>query len=327
VTRISRLTEGCWHANVLPETQIVNIYLVLWGSLDEIGISLKQKILRLVATCLVLALGACHFQKPKAPTGQVAATVGNREITVREVHAELGGRVAPTSALEKANEQNALGAILERVILANSARDQGLDKDPQFLLLEQRQTDALLAQQLEAKIAANVPAPTREEAEQFELANPNMFTERKIFHLEQIRMARPTDKGITAKLVPLNTLDEVAEFLVKNNISFQRGTNTIDALGESPELTNKIVALAPQEIFILSSPSEIFIDHIQNTETQPFIGEPATKFALNFLRESHIRAAVQKGIGALLAKARGSIRLNKDFQFPTKAAHAPAKSG
>jgi EpsD family peptidyl-prolyl cis-trans isomerase len=133
-------------------------------------------------------LSGCHFKKVKAPTGQVVATVGNREITVRELHAEVSAVPAAVASNEKLKEQQALRAIIERTILAAAAKDQGLDKDPQFLLLEQRQSDALLAQRLEAKIAANVPAPTREEAEQFELGNPNMFAERKVFHIDQIRM-------------------------------------------------------------------------------------------------------------------------------------------
>jgi EpsD family peptidyl-prolyl cis-trans isomerase len=277
--------------------------------------------------CALLVLAGCHFQKAKAPTGQVVATVGNREITVRELHAEASATFAPFASNEKLREQEAFRALLERVILASAARDQGLDKDPQFLLLEQRQTDALLAQRLEAKIAAGVPAPTKEEAEQFELGNPNMFAERKIFHIDQIRMIRPADKSIIAKLEPLKTLDDVAAFLTRSNISFQRGTNILDAVGQNPTLTNKIVALAPQEIFILASPTEIFIDHIRDTETQPFVGESATRYALSVLRAEHIQAAVQRGVVALLAKAHGSVRLNKDFQLTPKAPLKPAKTG
>jgi hypothetical protein len=98
-------------------------------------------------------------------------------------------------------------------------------------------------------------------------------------------------------------------------------------LGQNPALTNKIVALGPQEIFILASQSEIFIDHIRDTETRPFVGESAAQYALNVLRAEHIQAAVQREIATLLAKARGTVRFNKDFQLKPPVSQKAAKTG
>ena len=92
----------------------------------------------------MLALSGCHFGTPKCPTGQVVATVGDREITRRELEAEIQGSTATTPAAQKAERQAALQRIMQRVALANAARDRGIDKDPSFALLRQRAEDALL---------------------------------------------------------------------------------------------------------------------------------------------------------------------------------------
>lgn len=285
---------------------------------------MKLKAIHLIILSTIFALLACHFNKSKPPTGQVVARVGNREITLRELQVELAGTApAKTSAAAKQNERAALKYVIERVILANAARDQGLDKDPSYLILAQRATDTLLAQQLMAKIASNVPAPTNEEAEQFELANPNLFAERKIFHVDQIRMAKASDGGIVSNLEPLKTLDEVAAFLTQNNIPFQRGTNTLDALQQGPVLANKIANLSSQDIFILASNSEIFINHIRDTETRPFTGQSATRYALSVLKSTHTQAAVQRGIANIIAKAHGAVQLNKNYPIAPAAVPRP----
>ena len=132
-----------------------------WGALKLT----QRQLLILVA---VLAISACH-RAPAGTTGQVAATVDGREITVRQLSAELNGAPPAPAAAQKLQQRAALNFIIQRTILADAARKQGLDKDPNFILLNERASDALLVQQLQAKIAANVPPPSPEEVAQFEV--------------------------------------------------------------------------------------------------------------------------------------------------------------
>ena len=182
---------------------------------------MRLKPLHLLLFTLALAVGACS-RAPKAPTGQVAANVGDREITVRQLGAEIGSLPPVAPASQKAQQRAVLNFIIQRTILADAARKQGLDKDPNFILLSERATDALLVQQLQAKIAAAVPPPSLEEIAQFQSANPDIFAQRKIFDVEQIHFAQQADPNFVKKLQPFKTLDDVANFLTQNNISFQR---------------------------------------------------------------------------------------------------------
>ena len=282
------------------------------------GNALRSPIFVMLALGSTFVLSACYFGSSKTPTGQVVATVGGREITRRELQAELTGSAAPTPAAQKAQQQAALQHIIQRVILAKAAKDQGADKDPNFALLSQRANDELLIQLLENKIAASVPLPSSEEVEQFKQANPNMFAERQLFDVDQIRAPRPTDAKIVKQMEPLKTLDEIASFLTLNHIPFQRGTNVMDAVGQDPKLLNAIMALPAQEVFIVSSGNEIFINEIRETRVSPFLGEAATKFAINTLKAQHVREAVAREMNALLRKAQSTVQINKEY--------VPAKS-
>lgn len=279
-----------------------------------------------IALCSVLMLSGCNFRasSTKAPTGQVVARVGSREITRRELQAEIGNSPASTPAAQKAQQQSALQLIIQRVILADAAKKQGLDKDPNFALLSQRANEALLVRLLESKTAASVPAPTSEEVQQFQETNRNLFSDRKIFDVDQIRIVRPSDPQFIKKLEPLKTLDEIATFLNQNHVPFQRGTNVMNAASQNPQLLNAILALPPHEVFILSSADEIIANVVTNERTEPFVGDAATRYAANSLKSQHMQEAVIRQLNGIVARARASVRVNKEFEAP-KTPAKPAK--
>jgi EpsD family peptidyl-prolyl cis-trans isomerase len=283
----------------------------------------------LLIPAVALVVSACNFNfggsKPKAPTGQVVATVGGREITVRQLNAELSGAAPAAPAAQKEQKRAALNFMIERTVLADEARKQGIDKDPDFILLSQRAMDSLLAQQLQSKMAATVPAITKDEATRFENANPNIFAERKIFEVDQIRMNQPSDPAILAKLQPLKTLDEVVKLLADSKVPFQRGTTTLDAVGQNPKLVDAIVALPPQEVFVFPAGNQIMINQVKSARTEPFTGDAADKYAMNVLRLERTQTAVQRQMQAILAKAKSTIVVSKDYAPPSKAAPAPAQ--
>ena len=169
----------------------------------------------------------------------------------------MAGTTAANPAAQKAQQQAALDRIIRRLILSNAATDQGLDKEPNFAILSERAKQTLLIQLMESKVAASVPVPSNEEVTQFIQTNPNIFAERKLLDVDQIRTLRPRDPKIVKGMKPLKTLDEIAAYLTQNQIPFQRGTNVMDMVGQDPKLVNAVMALPPHEVFIVSSGNEI----------------------------------------------------------------------
>jgi EpsD family peptidyl-prolyl cis-trans isomerase len=261
-----------------------------------------------------------------APTGQVVATVNGQEVTVRDIAAELGPFSTPDPKVRKAAETAALENIVSRKIIAQDAVAQGLDKTPDFALLKQRAIDNLLAQLLEKKLAAQVPVPTKEDADAFVVAHPNMFSQRKIFVVDQLRMARPTDPAVLKPLQPLKTLAEVEAQLDKDHIAYQKGVGSLDALAVDPNLIDQIVKLPAGEIFIVPSNGELLVNQIRDTQTAPVTGDQASQFALNYLRRQRTQDTVRRQMSALVGKGLAQVSFNKDYA-PAKlpGASQPAK--
>ncbi len=279
-----------------------------------------------VVAMSALALAGCRLPwvgAGKAPTGQVVATVGGQEITVRELNAELAGVNLPDPKTRKLAEQAALRNIIARTILAKAAVDQGVDKTPDFALQKQRAMQGLLVQTLQNKVVASVPPATRDEAEAFVAAHPDIFAERKVFVVNQIRSARPADAAAMQAFEPLKTMEEVAAQLDKDHLAYQKGVANFDAVGADPKMVDAIVKLPPNEIFIIPNGDGLIFNQIQQTQVVPFTGEPAIQYALKVITRERTQDALNRQFSEILAKAKGQVVFNKDYAPPKTATPAP----
>src|SRR5579875_2662233 len=110
----------------------------------------------------LLLLGGCGKKGSESlDKGQVVATVDGKDITTGELNAELMGVNVPQGERGKAIQQAALQQIVNRTILADLARDRGLDKTPMYLLQVRRGEDSLLVQMLQRQLASQIKPPTR----------------------------------------------------------------------------------------------------------------------------------------------------------------------
>ena len=214
--------------------------------------------------------------------------------------------------------------IVARTVLAKAAVDQGIDKTPDFELVKQRAIDTLLAQSLEAKIAGTVPKVTSEDADRFINEHPDIFAQRKIFDVDQIRMARPSDPGIVKQLEPLKTLADIENFLNQQKIPFQRSTGNIDSVGVDPRMVDAIMKLPAGEVFVIPNNNMLLVNQIKDTKVQPFTGPQAVDYATQVMTRQRTQEAVGRQISELYGKAKSTIHFNKDYTPPPPATHAPA---
>jgi EpsD family peptidyl-prolyl cis-trans isomerase len=292
---------------------------------------LSAKRLAAAPTCLLvgasLLLGACHVHVPglghKAPTGQVVATVEGQEITLRELDAELAGVNVTDPKQRKTLQDLALQSIIARKALAKAARDQGIEKSADFALQRDRTEEQLLAQFLQRNTAAAVPAPTPEEASRFVMDNPQLFAERKIFVVDQIRAQRPADPAVLKQLEPLKTLDEIADFFTRAHIAFVRGVAELDADALGPQITDAVLKLKPEEVFILPEQNILLVNHIRETKVQPVTGQAATDGALAYLKQQRTREAVGRTLNGIVKTAAETVTYNPTYA-PQKKPAPPA---
>jgi peptidyl-prolyl cis-trans isomerase C len=284
------------------------------------------------AVCGSLLAAACHRPaflggKPQAPTGEVVATVDGHEITLRQLQAELQGAQTANPAQMKALQQRALQAIVIRTLIADEARKQGIDKTPDFALQRDRLTDNLLAQMLQAKTAKAVPEPTPEEIQRFISDHADIFAQRKIYDVEQIRFARPADPAVVRGLGPLNSMDQIAAYLTSKNIQAARGEGRLDVVGLDPNLVDKIGKLPANQPFVLSAGNLLVVNQIKSSQIAPLSGADANKYATALLTRQHGMEAVQREGQTVVAEGMKRVAFNAAYAPPSAPKAAPVGGG
>jgi len=274
-----------------------------------------------------VALGACKmpFSKPKAPTGQVVATVDGEEITVRDLTTELNGARGADAKQEKALQSQALQQIINRKLLAKEAKKEDVQKSPEYAIQAKRQDEILLAQSLQKKLMDSVPTPTPEEAQQFMTSHPESFAQRQVMNMDQIQARGPLSQDVIKSFQPLKTMEQIEQRLKELNINFRRGDTTLDTLGAPPQLVQAIVKLPPGEVFIIPQPNgTVLFNTVKNTTSKPFGGKQATDLATNALRQQRANEAASRKMQQVIAQGAKTVAFNPAYQPPAKPA-APAK--
>lgn len=278
-----------------------------------------------------LLLAGCGKKEGEIEKGQVVATVDGKDVTVHELNAELQGANVPqnmTAEQKKQFEQAALQQVVNRRILADIARERGLDKTPMFLLQEKRAEEQILVQMLQRQMSSAVKAPTSTEVADFMAQNPDLFAERKIFTIDQIQFEAPKDPNLMRKYQPLTTMDQVESTLKSDSLQYKRAPATLDVATANPELVQQVLKMPPGEIFIIPAGRVMIANKITETKVQPLTGPQAQQLATAMLQQKKFQDLIKRDLEPKVKKAEGEVKYQAGFAPPKKpdapAAGAPA---
>jgi peptidyl-prolyl cis-trans isomerase C len=275
----------------------------------------------MIGTALLVA-GCGDKEGAELEKGQVVATVNGKDVTVHELNAELQGASIPqniTAEQRKQVEQSALQQVVNRRILADIARERGLDKTPMFLLQERKAEEAILVQMLQRQMSSAVKQPSQTETATFMAQNPDLFAERKIFTVDQIQFQVPRDPQILQKYQPLKTMDEVEAMLKQDGLQFRRAPATLDVARANPQLVEQILKMNREDIFIIPAGQIMVANKITDTRVQPLTGNEAQQLAAGLIQQRKFNDLIKRDLEPKIKKAEGEVKYQAGFAPPRKA--------
>jgi peptidyl-prolyl cis-trans isomerase C len=273
----------------------------------------------------VIALAILLVGCDREATGQVAAVVNGEEITLQEVNAELAGVQLPEGADQNQVRQAALQRIIDRRLLAQAAREEGLDKTPDFLIRSRQLEDALLVQLLTQKTGRTTAVPAADKVSEYILNNSAAFGGRTILTVDRIQFAMPKDPDVLKKLEDDHSLDAVAAQLRQLGIEFTRDAAQMDSaqLGQGP--LNQIRALPEGEPFVLPPQAGVVtVGVITGSTPSPVDEEKAKPAAAQMMRNQSLGEALKQRLDSERAEAK--IEYQEGFSPPAASKPTPAPS-
>lgn len=260
-------------------------------------------------------LAACGGKDAAAPTGQVAATVNGKEITLIDIRQEAG-----TATPSKEMEAEALRSIIIRRLLSDQAVEEGVDKLPATAIMQEKARQMVLVDALTNKIRASSPKPSRDEAQQFISDHPASFSQRRIFLVDQLIIPTSTPELLKA-IEPLETMDAIEQLLTQRKVQFQKAVGSIDALSISADAAEKIAQLPDGAVFASPENGIIRVNKVREAVIQPVGGEDAIRVAMIQIARQRSDAIVANRIQRILELGEKEVHYNPAFD-PTRKASA-----
>ena len=266
------------------------------------------------ALFLTLIFSGCS----REPSGQVAAVVGDDEITLQEINAEIGNGQIPKGADAKAIQRAALQRIVERRLFADLARDDGLDKRPEYIIRQRQLDDVLLGQLLRDQAGRSIRLPGEAALDKYVAEHPDRFADRKLLRLDQIRFPMPADPAKLRALEPDHSMDAVAATLKGLGIAFERVPATLDSSQIPPTVLARIDALPAGEPFIVPDGGIVSVSVVEGRLPASVVGASARPIAVQMIRNEELVKNLEQRFKA--KKAAVKIEYQPGFEPPKPAA-------
>jgi peptidyl-prolyl cis-trans isomerase C len=282
----------------------------------------KQTIGLIASAGIMVAAFALSGCGAKA-TGQVVAVVNGEEITADELNAELNGAPLPPGADKKLAMRQLLQQVIDRRLLAQTAKEQGLDRDPAYLSQQRRMNEDLLVRLYAKKAADSIPVPKPADIDAYIASNPTTFGARKRYKLDQLRFAAPADMAQLKPLESLKTMPQVIAYLTSAGMKFERGAGAIDSGSVPPAMMQQILALPPGEPFITPAGGQIVASVITGSEPMTVPTEQTRPLAVQTMRNESLGKIGETRLKEARLKAK--IEYQSGYEAPAAPKTAAAK--
>ncbi|MXP44609.1 EpsD family peptidyl-prolyl cis-trans isomerase [Allopontixanthobacter sediminis] len=252
-----------------------------------------------LASAVLISLTACSSE----PTGQVVAVVNGEEITQQELNAEISELPAPPVGDKEAIRRQVLQQIVDRRLISQVAKEDGLDKDPMYITRQRRLNEELLVQMYGTKIADTVRVPDAASIKKYLADNPGKFSQRTAYLVDQISFDLPNDPSVLKALEADKSMADVEQTLKRFNVSYDTGKNTIDSMSIPTPALNQILALPPGEPFVVPTQGKIVVSVITGRQAVPTSEEDATPVAAQTMRAENLGKVLQTRLDEARTKA------------------------
>lgn len=265
--------------------------------------SVNSGVKLVLAATMAVALAGCN----KAATGQVVAVVNGDEITLPELNAELAAAQQqgqlPAGADKDAARAAALQRIVDRRLITQAAKADGLDRDPDYLIRQRQMNDGLLVELYAKKAQDTIRVPDATAVDKFIADNPSLFGQRTVFSVDQIRLPAQ-DQAFLDALKPLHTMDEIVALMKSRGITYDRRPAKIDSAQVDPRTLAQVQGLPAGEPFVVATPGGIIISVVTGKESTQLTPDQAKPVAAQMARNQNLGNLLNTRLKDAKAKAK-----------------------
>jgi EpsD family peptidyl-prolyl cis-trans isomerase len=284
------------------------------------------RIVALALTVGVALLAGCNKNKEKQAT-QTAAKVNKEEITVHQINFLLSQQRALPAAQAASASRQVLERLIDQELALQKASDQKLDRDPRVVQQIEAARREIISRAYLEKIGEGAPKPTPAEVEAYYQAHPALFSERRVYSLQEINIeATPAQIDAMKKaLVGSKSFTDFVSYLKANNIRFAGG-EAVRAAEQLPlGAVDQFAKLKDGQAIFNTRPGGAQVIHLAASRLEPVALDRARPAIEQFLLNERKRKLIADDLQALRSAAK--IEYMGDFAADAaKNPYQPASS-
>ena len=261
-----------------------------------------------VAAALVLMMTAACGDKKKdeeKKATQAAARVNKEELTINQINLLLGQQrgLKPEQA-EEAGKQ-ALERLIDQELALQKAGEQKLDRDPRVMQQLEAARRDIIARAYFEKVGGGAPKASDDEVKKYYAENPALFSERRIYQLQEIVIAAPADQAeaLRAKASAVKSGAEFIQALRAANIKFT-ANQAVRAAEQLPMAAlPQMAKMKEGDALFTPTPTGAQVVFVAGVRSQPVDEARARPAIEQFLLNERKRKLIADDLKALRANA------------------------
>jgi len=259
--------------------------------------------LALVATAVLLS--ACG-EKKDAAASQTAAKVNKDEVTVHQINFVLQQQRNLRPEQAEAASKQVLERLIDQQLALQKAEETKVDRDPRVMQQLEAARREVIARAYLEKVGEAAPKPTPEEIKKYYDEKPALFSQRRIYQIQEIGIEAPADRlpELRAKLAAAKNINEFVEYLKASGLRFS-GNQAVRAAEQLP--LNSLEALAKMQdgqAMVVPTPTGAQVVVLAGSRMQPVTEEQARPASEQFLVNERRRKLVEDDLKAMRAAAK-----------------------
>jgi EpsD family peptidyl-prolyl cis-trans isomerase len=259
--------------------------------------------LALVATAVLLS--ACG-EKKDAAASQTAAKVNKDEVTVHQINFVLQQQRNLRPEQAEAASKQVLERLIDQQLALQKAEETKVDRDPRVMQQLEAARREVIARAYLEKVGEAAPKPTPEEIKKYYDEKPALFSQRRIYQIQEIGIEAPADRlpELRAKLAAAKNINEFVEYLKASGLRFS-GNQAVRAAEQLP--LNSLEALAKMQdgqAMVVPTPTGAQVVVLAGSRMQPVTEEQARPAIEQFLVNERRRKLVEDDLKAMRRAAK-----------------------
>jgi EpsD family peptidyl-prolyl cis-trans isomerase len=239
----------------------------------------------------------CGTSEGGTPPSKIAARVNSEVISEHEVEAAL-------------KRGESLERLIEQRLARQRALEQGLDRAPQIVQATESARSEILARAYKQFVAEAQPRPTPQEIARYYAEHPALFSQRRIYSLEEIAVPRGRDIGaaLQDRAAKGEPLESIARWLEALELRFTISRSTRSAEQIPLAVLPKLQAMREGEVHVVDDDAQgLIVLRLLAARLAPLDEAAAAPFIEKFLLARRSSDAVAGEIKRLRQQARIEI--------------------